>query len=139
MKSLKIFALFAVLICTASSLFAQNQYPALSLWYDGDVTTGSAPAGAVQVNAVYSKFPAMTGSSQTLNYPIPGGTQTITPPFAPAGTTYRLESLTFTWNGMTTTVNNPQQNGSGGQFGNTNWLVLVFNDNNGHYRYQIGF
>jgi hypothetical protein len=133
MKSFKIFSLLVAFLFSASAISAQNQYAGLTLQY----TAPGVPLGAVQVNAVYTKFPNLQGGAANLTfYPNNAAVQNITPAFGSPFITYRLESLTFTWGGYTGTTNQPHVQGGTVELGGGDF-VQIYNDNNGNYRFLL--
>jgi hypothetical protein len=114
-----------------------------SIAFAGDLTyTSFASKGAIQVQAIVTKYPALTATAQMLSYNS-NSTQTINiPPFALPPTYYVLTSLTFFWNGGTVTFSGSELSGTGTlikHFGSPveGCAIFLARDGNGNYSASI--
>lgn len=126
-KTFKYLSLFCALLFSGGLLFA------------GDLTyTSFASKGAIQVQAVVSKYPAMTATMQNLYY-TSNSTQTINMPFAIPPNYYMLTSLTFLWNGGSVTFSGSELTGTGTlikHFSNPVQGCAIFLDRDGNGNYS---
>ena len=118
-KLFKSFALFAVLFCATRASFAQATYPSVSIACTGLTTS-------VNVSVTYSKLSGgvFTGYMTSFNYTSTGTNYipVISNPFA----SYRLESLTFSFNGNNYTVSRATLD----MYGSYHWLSTPGNNLN---------
>lgn len=132
-KLFKSIALLAVMLCATKASFAQGTHPYLSIACTGLTTT-------VNASVTYSKLSGgvFTGQGTSFTYSTTGTNYipVISTPFI----SYRLESITFTFNGNVYTVSRATLD----MYGSFNWVdpnnpgntLIIVDLGNGNYSFN---